>query len=78
MARVVILGAGISGHTAALVLRRRLAPEHEVLVVTPNRQWNWIPSNIWVGVGTATSSPSASLSHRLISCRGHARPRTAP
>lgn len=51
MARVVILGAGISGHTAALVLRRKLPREHEVLVVTPNRQWNWIPSNIWVGVG---------------------------
>lgn len=51
MARVVILGAGISGHTAALVLRRNLPAEHEVLVVTPNRQWNWIPSNIWVGVG---------------------------
>lgn len=51
MARVVILGAGISGHTAALVLRRRLSRQHEVLVVTPNRQWNWIPSNAWVGVG---------------------------
>lgn len=51
MARVVVLGAGISGHTAALVLRRRLSREHEVLVVSPNRQWNWIPSNIWVGVG---------------------------
>ena len=51
MARVVILGAGISGHTAALVLRRKLAQEHEVLVVTPNKHWNWIPSNIWVGVG---------------------------
>jgi sulfide:quinone oxidoreductase len=23
----------------------------EVVVVTPNSQWNWIPSNIWVGVG---------------------------
>jgi len=22
-----------------------------VVVVTPNSQWNWIPSNIWVGVG---------------------------
>lgn len=51
MARVVILGAGLSGHTAALTLRRKLSREHEVLVVTPNRQWNWIPSNIWVGVG---------------------------
>ncbi len=51
MARVVVLGAGISGHTAALHLRRRLAKEHEVVVVTPNSKWNWIPSNIWVGVG---------------------------
>jgi sulfide:quinone oxidoreductase len=49
--RVVVLGAGVSGHTAALILRRKLPKEHEVVVVTPNRQWNWIPSNIWVGVG---------------------------
>ena len=51
MARVVVLGAGISGHTAALHLRRLLDPRHEVVVVSPNSQWNWIPSNIWVGVG---------------------------
>lgn len=51
MARVVILGAGISGHTAALHLRRKLGREHTVTVVSPNSMWNWIPSNIWVGVG---------------------------
>jgi sulfide:quinone oxidoreductase len=51
MARVVVLGAGISGHTAALYLRRLLGRDHEVVVVSPNSQWNWIPSNIWVGVG---------------------------
>ena len=51
MARVVVLGAGISGHTAALHLRRLLGKQHEVVVVSPNSQWNWIPSNIWVGVG---------------------------
>lgn len=51
MARVVVLGAGISGHTAALHLRRMLGDPHEVVVVSPNSQWNWIPSNIWVGVG---------------------------
>lgn len=49
--RVVILGAGISGHTAALLLRRKLKKEHEVVVISPNQKWNWIPSNIWVGVG---------------------------
>ena len=49
MARVVVLGAGISGHTAALHLRRKLRREHEVVVVSPNADYNWIPSNIWVG-----------------------------
>jgi sulfide:quinone oxidoreductase len=52
MARIVILGAGISGHTAALHLRHKLSRVHDVVVVTPNSKWNWIPSNIWVGVGT--------------------------
>lgn len=51
MARVVILGAGIAGHTAALHLRRWLARKHEIVVISPNADWNWIPSNIWVGVG---------------------------
>ena len=51
VARVVILGAGIAGHTAALYLRRWLSREHEVVVVSPGANWNWIPSNIWVGVG---------------------------
>lgn len=51
MARVVILGAGIAGHTAALHLRRWLPRKHEVVVISPSADWNWIPSNIWVGVG---------------------------
>jgi len=28
-----------------------LSREHEVVVVSPSASWNWIPSNIWVGVG---------------------------
>lgn len=51
MSRVVILGAGISGHTAARYLNKWLGKEHEIIVVSPNAKWNWIPSNIWVGVG---------------------------
>jgi sulfide:quinone oxidoreductase len=50
MARLLILGAGISGHTAAQHASRQLSGEHEVMVVSPNSKWNWIPSNIWVGV----------------------------
>ena len=51
MGRLLILGAGIAGHTAAMHARHRLPAAHEVVVVSPNSQWNWIPSNIWVGTG---------------------------
>jgi len=51
MARLVILGAGVAGHTAASFAEKWLGKEHEVVMVTPNAKWNWIPSNIWVGVG---------------------------
>jgi len=51
MAKIVILGAGVSGHTAALHLKRLLGSKHSITVVSPNSNWNWIPSNIWVGVG---------------------------
>ncbi|MEZ5403805.1 MAG: FAD/NAD(P)-binding oxidoreductase [Bryobacteraceae bacterium] len=51
MARVVILGAGISGHTAAAFLRKWLGRQGEVVMISPSPTYNWIPSNIWVGVG---------------------------
>ena len=51
MARLLILGAGVAGHTAATFAKKWLGKSHEVVVVTPNSKWNWIPSNIWVGVG---------------------------
>ncbi|MFK5975874.1 MAG: FAD-dependent oxidoreductase [Sulfurovum sp.] len=54
MSRLIIMGGGVSGHTAATFARKWLGKEHEVVVVTPNSQWNWIPSNIWVGVGQMT------------------------
>ena len=51
MAKIVILGAGISGHVAAA----QLPKEHEVMVVSPNSNYQWIPSNIWVGIGRMKS-----------------------
>lgn len=54
MAKIVVLGAGISGHTAAAYLRKWLNKKHEVVVVSPNSYYQWIPSNIWVGVGRMT------------------------
>ncbi len=55
MARIVILGAGISGHTAARCLGRWIGKQHEVIVVSPRAKWNWVPSNIWVAVGEMTA-----------------------
>lgn len=54
MAKIVVLGAGISGHTSALTLRRALNKSHEVIVVSPNKYYQWVPSNIWVGIGKMT------------------------
>jgi sulfide:quinone oxidoreductase len=51
MAKVIVLGAGISGHTASAFLRKWLNHRHEVIVISPQPTYNWIPSNIWVGVG---------------------------
>ncbi|KGL62109.1 NAD(P)/FAD-dependent oxidoreductase [Polaribacter sp. Hel1_85] len=55
MSKIVILGAGISGHVAASHLRRKLSKDHEVVVVSPNSNYQWIPSNIWVGIGRMKS-----------------------
>ncbi len=54
MAKLVIMGGGVAGHTAASFAKKWLGNEHEVIVVTPNSLWNWIPSNIFVGVGEMT------------------------
>jgi sulfide:quinone oxidoreductase len=54
MSRIVILGAGIAGHTVARYLNKWIGKQHEIMVISPNPKWNWIPSNIWVGVGQMT------------------------
>ncbi len=51
MAMIVVLGAGVSGHTAASYLQKSLGKEHQITVVSPTSTYQWIPSNIWVGVG---------------------------
>ncbi|MEY6431820.1 FAD-dependent oxidoreductase [Thioalkalicoccus limnaeus] len=54
MARILILGAGIAGHTVARYLNKWAGKEHQIIVASPKPKWNWIPSNIWVGVGEMT------------------------
>lgn len=47
---IVILGAGVSGHTAAMFCKRYLGDKAKITVISPEAQYNWIPSNIWVGL----------------------------
>ena len=54
MAKVVVLGAGVSGHTAAAFLKKKLGKNHEVVMISPNSYYQWVPSNIWVGIGQMT------------------------
>lgn len=50
MAKVVIIGAGFAGHTAALYLGSALGKEHEITVVNKYDYFLFIPSLVWVGV----------------------------
>ena len=55
MAKIVVLGAGVSGHTAVSYLSKNLSSEHEVVMVSPNSNYQWVPSNIWIGIGRKKS-----------------------
>ncbi len=54
MAKVVVIGAGFAGHTAALYLSRKLGKNkgHEVVMINRFDSFYYIPSWVWVGVGT--------------------------
>lgn len=56
MTNIVVLGAGVSGHTAAAFLRKWLGRDCRVTVISPKPDYNWLPSNIWVGVGRMAPS----------------------
>ncbi|NTU80079.1 MAG: FAD-dependent oxidoreductase [Chloroflexales bacterium] len=52
MARVVIIGAGFAGHTAALYLGSKLGKQHDITVINRYDYFGFVPSWVWVGVGT--------------------------
>lgn len=54
MARIVVLGAGIGGMSAAYELRAKLGREHHVTVVGDGPLFSFTPSNPWVAVGWRT------------------------
>ncbi len=50
MAKILIVGAGFAGHTAALYIGDRLGRNHEVTVVNRSDRFVYIPSLVWVGI----------------------------
>lgn len=50
--KVLVLGAGFAGHTAALHLSHLVKEKAEITVVAPRNRFTWFPSLIWVGTGT--------------------------
>lgn len=49
--RIVVIGSSFAGLTAALGVRARLEPEHEVLVVSRSDQLVFTPSLVWLALG---------------------------
>ncbi len=51
MAHVVILGAGTGGMPAAYEMKAELGKKHEVTVINASEDFQFVPSNPWIGVG---------------------------
>lgn len=51
MARIVILGAGIGGMSAAYEIRSLLGKEHSITLIGEGPIFNFTPSNPWLAVG---------------------------
>lgn len=56
MAKIIIVGAGFAGHTAAMTLaeefrKRKVSKYHEITVISRQPKFTYIPSLIWVGIG---------------------------
>ncbi len=51
MAKVVVIGSGFAGQTAALYLGSKIGKKHEITVVSNRDVFGYVPSWVWVGMG---------------------------
>ena len=71
MARIVVMGGGIGGITQAYELRKELPREHEIVLVSDSKRFEFTPSNPWVAVGwrveekTTLELPALMLKHGI-------------
>lgn len=52
MSRVIVAGAGLGGVSAAFELREMLPDTVDVDVVHEGEEFNFVPSNPWVALGS--------------------------
>lgn len=52
MAIVAVVGAGLGGVSVAFELREKLAKQHQVVVIGESAEFNFVPSNPWVALGS--------------------------
>jgi len=51
MARIAVLGGGLSGVTAAFEMQDKVGRAHEVMLISDRPEFQFTPSNPWVAVG---------------------------
>lgn len=58
MAKIIVVGGSFAGLTAAYELRKKLGTEHQVLVLSNNPKFVFIPSMPWVAPPERTPIPT--------------------
>lgn len=51
MKRVIVIGAGLGGVSAAFELKQRLPSDCEIGVISEGADFQFVPSNPWVALG---------------------------
>jgi len=68
--RIVVLGASFAGLAAALELHERVGRDHDVVVVSPDEEFLFLPSLIWVPFGLRERSELVFPIAPLLESRG--------
>ena len=70
MAHIVVLGAGTGGMPAAYELRDELGKEHDITLINERKDFQFTPSNPWVGVGWRSRSDTSFEIEKYVSRKG--------
>jgi sulfide:quinone oxidoreductase len=65
--QVVVAGGSFAGLAAAYTLRRRLNPEDQVTLISPDEYFMFVPSLVWAALGTSMQSSTFAIEPALLS-----------